>query len=316
MKAKIKMLPTPMAGLALAIVSLGWSWENFAHFNGVMQIIGSLVGGLMLALIATKFVLHPKDLWEDLQHPVVGSVVPTFAMGIMAVSNCIGKYWGFLGDALWLFAVAIHLVFLVSFVYHRAQDFDLHHMVPSWFVPPIGIVVANVAFSGNEALRPIANFTLFLGLVAYAILLPLMLYRLIFLASVHDAAKPTIAILAAPASLNLAGYLTTSQQPSPVIIMVLFGIAILMTIVIYLSFLHLMKLPFSPGYAAFTFPMVIGATALFKASKWMATQGIGADYVEQVRIFANIELFVATAVVIYVAVHYKKFISMRWKEAV
>jgi tellurite resistance protein TehA-like permease len=91
-----------------------------------------------------------------------------------------------------------------------------------------------------------------------------MIYRLVFCESVPDAAKPTIAIMAAPASLSLAGYLTVTQDPSPVLVALLFGIAILMTVVIYAAFFHLLRLPFGPAYAAFIFPMVIGATALFK----------------------------------------------------
>ena len=49
------------------------------------------------------------------------------------------------GDELWLLAVGLHIIFLVSFVYHRAKAFELHHMVPSWFVPPVGIIVACVS---------------------------------------------------------------------------------------------------------------------------------------------------------------------------
>jgi tellurite resistance protein TehA-like permease len=36
---------------------------------------------------------------------------------------------------------------------------------------------------------------------------------------------------------------------------VLLGIAVLMTGIIYLAFIKLLRLPFSPGYAAFTFPL-------------------------------------------------------------
>ena len=302
-----------MAGLALAIASLGWCWENLGQFHGAAQSISAVIAAIMLTLIAVKFIINPQSLWQDLQHPVVGSVVPTFAMGLMVVSNSLGKLSIMLGDTLWLAAVILHLFFLVYFSYHRAKVFDLNHMVPSWFVPPIGIVVANVSFSGTEALLPIANITVTLGLLFYAVMLPLMIYRLIFLVEVPDAAKPTLAILAAPASLNLAGYLTTTANPSPVIVMLLFGIAILMTAVIYLSFTKLLRLPFSPGYAAFTFPMVIGATALFKTASWMQAQDIALKYVNQVKIIASIELVIATLVVLYVAAHYHKFISLQWK---
>jgi tellurite resistance protein TehA-like permease len=141
-------------------------------------------------------------------------------------------------------------------------------------------------------------------MLAYAVMLPMMLYRIIFSHEIPDAAKPTLAILAAPASLSLAGYITVTSEPSPVVIGLLFGIAILMTAVIYLAFIQLLRLPFSPGYAAFTFPMVIGATALFKVAIWMETVGIEADYVQQVHWLAGFELIVATLVVGYVALRY------------
>ncbi len=313
MRRRLNLLPTPMAGLALAIASLGWCWENVVDLNGGAQLIGALIGGIMLLMIASKFVLNPKSLWEDLQHPVVGSVVPTFAMGLMVVSNSFLFISQSLADGLWLFAISLHVIFLLSFVYHRAINFSLANMVPSWFVPPIGLVVSDVAFSGNEALRPLAEFILYFGLIAYAIMLPIMLYRLIFSGEIPDAAKPTIAILAAPASLTLAGYLTVSSSPSPLISAILLGIAVLMTVLIYLSFAYLMRLPFSPAYAAFTFPMVISATALYKTANCMASIGIEEKYIAQVSTMAFIELILATLEVIYVAMHYKRFILLQWK---
>ena len=315
MRRSLYLLPTPIAALALAIASLGWAWENIGIFNGLAQAFGAILGGFLLLLIALKFITNPKSLWSDLQHPVVGSVVPTFAMGLMIVSHSLGQLDSFAGDALWFFALILHFCFLVSFVYYRAQNFSLSHMVPSWFVPPVGLVVADVAFSGNEVLRPLAEIILVFGLSAYAILLPLMLYRLIFGTEIPDAAKPTIAILAAPASLSLAGYLTVIESHSPLIVAILLGIAILMTSVIYVSFFHLMRLPFSPGYAAFSFPMVIGASALFKTAEWMISIGVPSHYVDQLTFLADVELIVSTVVVIYVAIHYRRFISLQWEKS-
>jgi tellurite resistance protein TehA-like permease len=303
-KAKVMGAPTPMAGLALGIASLGWSWENFAELHGYGQWISAGIASVLLAILAVKFLFHNHLLRQDLAHPVVGSVVPTFAMGTMVVSNSLGHFFPVAGDVLWLVAVALHIVFLVSFLYHRAKDFELHHMVPSWFVPPVGIIVADVSFSGNPVLAPIAYGALVFGMVAYAVMLPIMIYRFMFTHEIPDAAKPTMAILAAPASLSLAGYLTVTATPSPVIIALLFGIAVLMTAIIYLAFFKLLRLPFSPGYAAFTFPMVIGATALFKTANWMEANGLAAHYVQQVRGLAGIELIVATIVVTYVALQY------------
>ncbi|AQS38687.1 tellurite resistance protein-like permease [Shewanella psychrophila] len=313
-------LPSPMAGLALAIASLGWAWESMLPtMDGRGQTISAAIAAILLASLVIKFVLHPRILKEELTHPVIGSVIPTFAMALMVISNSIGQYSASTGQIIWLLAILIHLVFLSMFVFYRAIDFKLEHMVPSWFVPPIGIIVAAVSFPSNadtatQNLQWIANGTLNFGMLCYLIMLPIMLYRLIFCAPIADAAKPTIAILAAPASLSLAGYLTISSQPSIVVVALLLSIAILMTSVIYLAFFHLLRLPFSPGYAAFTFPMVIGATALFKTYYWL-TETYGTNqfthFIEQA---AKGELFIATAVVIYVAYRYLSHYSPNgWK---
>ncbi|MGX9461194.1 TDT family transporter [Shewanella sp. A14] len=306
-KQTVEMAPTPMAGLALGIASLGWSWENLVDFHHYGQWISAAIASVLLMVLAVKFLFHTHLLRQDVAHPVVGSVVPTFAMALMVVSHSLGYVSPVAGDLLWSFAVFLHISFLVGFIYHRCQLFSLNHMVPSWFIPPIGIVVADVSFSGNAHLMWVAHAALILGMVSYAVMLPMMIYRLIFADEIPDAAKPTLAILAAPASLSLAGYLTIIQQPSPVIVGLLFGIGVLMTSIIYVSFFRLLRLPFSPGYAAFTFPMVIGATALFKMSVWMESVGVAAEYVQQIHTLAEFELLVATGVVTYVCLRYLHF---------
>ena len=117
-KGKLITAPTPMAGLALGIASLGWCWENFANLNGYGQLIGAAIASVLLMVLAIKFLLLSHTLKEDLAHPVIGSVVPTFAMATMVVSNSVGQFYLLAGDALWLFAVGLHLVFLISFLYH------------------------------------------------------------------------------------------------------------------------------------------------------------------------------------------------------
>jgi exfoliative toxin A/B len=306
-KNTLMAAPTPMAGLALGIASLGWCWETLVDLHHYSQWTGAAIASVLLLILSGKFLFHSDLLRQDLAHPVVGSVVPTFAMALMVVSNSLGYISALAGDLLWSFAVLLHISFLVGFIYHRSKQFSLSHMVPSWFIPPIGIVVADVSFSGNVHLLWVAQVALVFGMLCYAVMLPMMIYRLIFKEQIPDSAKPTLAILAAPASLSLAGYLTITQQPSPVIVALLFGIGVLMTAVIYLSFFKLLRLPFSPGFAAFTFPMVIGSTALFKMAVWMESIGVATEYVQQIHGLAEFELLVATVVVSYVCLRYLHF---------
>ncbi|WP_199883032.1 TDT family transporter [Pseudoalteromonas sp. T1lg75] len=302
-ESRLTKVPTPLAGLALGIASLGWCWENIAGMNGVAQATGALIATALLLLVLAKFITHPRTLVEDLRHPITGSVVPTFAMATMVVSSALNVITPLLAKGLWLLAILLHSGFFALFVYHRLADFKLQHMAPSWFIPPIGIIVADVTFPG-EALRPLAESLLIFGIAMYALMLPLMLYRLLFVDQLPDNARPTLAVLAAPASLSLAGYLTLVQNPSPLVIGILLTLAVLMTSVVYLAFFRLLRLPFSPGYAAFTFPLVIGATALFKLADWMTINGWQVREINWVTSVAQLELIVATLIVTYVCGRY------------
>ena len=285
---RVRALPTPVAGLALGISSLGWSMENALPLHGWGQLIGAGIAVVLLSLLLTRFVFHADTLITDLRHPVLGSIVPTFAMATMVVSKAIGRFFPLIGEYLF-----------------RMRERQMQHMVPSWFIPPVGIIVADVACPSPEWFN-FAQVLLTIGIVSYAVMLPAMIYRFMFYAQVPDAAKPTIAILAAPASLSLAGLLTVVENPSPLLCAVLLGIAVLMTVVIYLSLFKLLRLPFSPGYAAFTFPLAIGATALYKMSHLVGQYEVGAFYAWELRMLANVELVIATCIITYVAILFMK----------
>ena len=58
--------PTPMAGLALGIASLGWCWENAGHFDGRMQLLGAAIAAVLLVILTFKFLFHPNLLMQEL----------------------------------------------------------------------------------------------------------------------------------------------------------------------------------------------------------------------------------------------------------
>lgn len=300
---RVRAWPTPVAGLALGIASLGACLENALPFPGAAQNTGALIAAVLLTVLAVRFVLHPDTLVQDIRHPVAGSIVPTFAMGVMVVSKALGRFLPGAGEALWLFAVVVHLVSLAFFLYYRAKAWQLHEMVPSWFVPPVGIVVADVTCPGAAWTEP-ALILLAIGMISYLVMLPVMIYRFLFHREIPDGAKPTIAIMAAPASLSLAGYLTVVKSPSLPICLALLGLALAMTLVTYLAFFRLMRLPFSPGYAAFTFPMAIGAIALYKTADMTARFPDLSSYTRLLGTLALAELIVATLVIGYVCLRF------------
>ncbi|MFV0420814.1 TDT family transporter [Oleidesulfovibrio sp.] len=304
-------VPTPVAGLALGIASLGIGLENSLPLHSLGQIIGALVSMALGIMILTKYIMHPALIKKELQHPVLGSVMPTLAMALMLQSKSLSILNAQTAEILWLVAVLVHLALLAGFTFYRMKSFCLHHMVPSWFVPFVGICVAALTVPGPQY-HNFAYGLMIFGMVNYAVMLPVMIYRLIFSKEIEDPAKPTIAVMAAPASLSLVAYLTLEQSPSLLLCSVLLGIAVLMTSIVYLAFFKLLRLPFSPAFAAYTFPMSVGAAALYKVADRLAAYPVAHVYSEQIRIVAVAELVIATLVIAYVCFRYLQYYVRAW----
>jgi tellurite resistance protein TehA-like permease len=225
--------------------------------------------------VAIKQFAHQDLLWREISHPVLGSFIPAFDMCLMVLADIIANFSLLSGQIIWYFAIVLHIIFAASFIYHRIRDFDLNHMLPSWYIPPVGKIVACVTGSNMHA--PIITQVIFyLGFALYCGMLPVMMYRLIFGDRINDTQLPSFAIMGAPASLCLAGYLTAFSQPNPMIVGFLLALALMMTSLVYISMIRInaFRITFIPIYASFTFPMAIGSTALIKYSNYI---GIKSD---------------------------------------
>lgn len=87
-----------------------------------------------------------------------------------------------------------------------------------------------------------------------------------------------------------------------------------MTFIVYCALFKLLRLPFTPGFAAFTFPLVIGATALYKLADLAKMHELTVAMSHQLRILANVELAITTLVILYVCVCYYSFYCVKSKE--
>lgn len=307
--SRLKGFPTPIGGLALGIGSIGILLDSQLNADGLIQTFTALIAAALLGTLAVRFATMPDTLLNDLKHPVVGSVAPTFAMGTMIVSNALVHLLPWAGYTLWLLAIGLHIVFLITFIRHRLVEWKLHQMVPSWFIPPVGIAVAAVSYAGPHSglLYGVALGCMIFAALFYAVMLPLMFFRLIFEDTIPEGSQPTIAILAAPPSLCLAGYLSVIDTPNALPILILYGIALMMTAVVYAAFVRLLFLPFSPGFAAFTFPMAIGATAQFKVATQVEAWGARPRVVNEILFVGWLEMILATLIISYVALRYAMY---------
>lgn len=183
-------------------------------------------------------------------------------------------------------------------------NFKMEKVFPSHFIVYVGIVCGSVT-SPAFGFISLGRFLFWFGFIAYLILLPLILYRVLAIGRLPEPAFPTIAILSAPASLCLAGYLSSFQDKSLNLIVFLSLLSLSMFFLAIMYIPGIMRLKFYPSYSALTFPFVITAVAMKGAFNFLTkTLKLYPQFLYFVRL---LELW-AIAMVIYVFIRYVIFI--------
>lgn len=304
MKQTISKIPTALTGLALGIGGIFNSWTIYTS-NKYFAYIGAFISAILILTIITKIFHTFNDFLKDLEHPVSGSTIPTLDMSLMVISSTVVQFIRPLGVALWFLAIIIHIIFAFTFLFHRLTSKDHHNVVPTWFVPPVGIVVASVTGS-NMGFPLVSQIIVYVGLILYLILFPFIFYRMLFSDSLSDDRFPAFAVMGAPANLCLCGYLTAFDSYNTILLTILVGLGLFTTFKVYLSLFRAFRIKFIPLFAAYTFPLAIGAQALLKYAKYM--NSINSEYFYIWNAIAIFELIVASMMIFWVFVNMMFFI--------
>lgn len=270
--ARLSTVPTAAASLALGLASLGWCADQLFQQQGKVQLAAALLALPLLLAVVLKFLSAPRLLQQELAHPVAGSLLPVICMATLVQSAALQQIAAAPATALWWLALIAHLSLLAGFIRHRLAHFALTDLVPAWFIPPIGFVVAVLSAPASAPLRLLQTLA-GVGLLVYLLMLPLMLYRLRRGSPLPAPQRPLLAILAAPGSLTLSGLLCLPLTATPTAaLLLLSAVALLLTLRVWWQLPKLLSGSFNPAFAACTFPLVISATALLKLSGYLAQQ--------------------------------------------
>ncbi len=305
MKKLLEIIPLAITGLMLACFAIG---NLLGSYSKIFTHAFSVIGIIMFLLVTLKIISNLKGFIEQVKHPVIASIITTYTMAIMLMSVYLKQFIGSQMIYLWYFSIGLHFIFVINYVFRFILSFNLKKIFPSIFVLLVGIVVASVtapAFNAFEVGRVLFYF----GLTVYILALPLVFYRLIKHKDIPVAARPTIAIIAAPASLCLAGYLSSFETKESYMVYALLTLALILTSAILIYLPKLLKDGFSPAYSAFTFPFVISAISSKKAFVFLQSKG---DF-QWFKSIVVVEEVIALIIVLYVLVKYITFISKKLK---
>jgi exfoliative toxin A/B len=303
MERIIKKIPIPICGLMLALAAIG----NLVSSYGILyKNIFCSISAIILLLFITKIFTDVKGALKNLDNPIVASVIPTFPMGAMILSTYIKPYIPSVAYIIWIFSLILHCILIFYFTRKFIFNFDIKRVFPSYFVVYVGIVVGSVTAPAYSHTN-LGQLIFWFGFVSYLLLLPIVSYRVFIIKSIQEPALPLTTIFAAPASLCLAGYMSTFQEKNTVIVGFLTVLSIFIALFVLLYMPKMLRIKFYPSYSAFTFPWVISAIAMKKVNGFLQSTG---NKILAINYIASFVELIAILMVTYVLARYINFVML------
>lgn len=303
-----KRVPLPLCGVALGFAALG---NLLAAYSPYLKIFCGVLAFVGILFVTCKYLTMPEAFVTDMKNPVMASVSGTYTMTLMLLAGYIKSIVPAFAMILWYVAIVLHFVLIIYFTLNfilkiKIPD-DLMKVFASYFIVYVGIVVASVtapAFN-NIALGQICFL---IGFIFYAPLFFYVSFRYIKLGNKKIEAKALACIYAAPASLCVAGYISSFEQKNISFLTELY----LFSLVIYLlglfvaadlfaSFAKTKEFKFYPSIAGITFPFVISAIASKQFNAVITKMDIQTGIRPVMPMIVNIELIIAIVGVVFAA---------------
>lgn len=302
----IKQIPIPIAGVILGITSLG---NLIQEYSETLRMVCGGIGAILALFLLLKFIIHPQQIIEDYQSPIIASVSATIFMSIMQLSTYAYPYIGQIAYGLWLMAIVSHLILMVWYAKKFLLKFRLEEVFPTVFITYVGIIVGSVT-SATYGQQTLGHILFWLGFSFYIIAFLMITYRYMKV-EIPESARPLFCIYTAPMSLSLAGYLTVASDVSLPFIFVLEVLAQILYLVVLTRLPKLMRLSFYPSFAAFTFPFVITAFALKKYIFCLESMSLHVPGF--LRVILLLETGIAIAMVLFTLGHFIHYLFQHFK---
>lgn len=256
MKALLTRLPLPITAVGLSFIGLAGLTSQLRLLSYLLAVTGSLV----LLLIVLKIVSNWQRFLSQMKEVPLAATFPTFSMGLILLTKLVMPHNPSIATFLWYFGIGLHLLVMGYFTYQFVAKKELALVLPAWFVVYVGIVTASMTAPLLEQFF-FGKVCFWFGFSAFILLFPLIIQRLKRL-PLPLSLKPTLAILAAPASLNLTGYLSVYQDKQLWFVLLQLIVSQGLYFYILTKLPQLLTLSFHPSQGALTFPLVISTTAL------------------------------------------------------
>ena len=295
----IKNIPIPIAGLILALLSLG---NLLQDIHPHVRYLFGAIGVVLIILVVLKVIQYPSDIKNDFKNPIIVSSSGTFSMSLMLLSTYLSSFIPSIAYILWIIGISLHILLMIYFTYNFIiRNFDITTVYPSYWIVFVGITMGAIT-APTYGLQEMGFIFFMIGFIAMLVTTPVIIYRYVRHDEIPDMNKPLICIFTALFSILIVGYLNSSKTASIEFITVLYLIACLFYIFALYKLIEYRNLDFYPSFSAFTFPFVISA---------IATKGVLKTVGSNIALslILTFETIISIVIVFYVLSEYMRFLK-------
>lgn len=300
-KIPVSILPAMVGAGTLANIYQGFGFNLIRH-------ITIWLGAFIFLLYILKIILLREVCGKEYKSPAQASLYAGLGMTLMVTGSYFYGYHTLVGKGIWFAGCIMHIIQILIFSYrHVIRQFSWESFLPSWFVTYNSILVACVsgAAMGEEQFL---TYLMYYGLTIYAVLLPLMLYKIVKF-KLKKSELHTSAVFLSPCSLCLISYIQLSDAPNVAVTSILYGMILLTLLYILWNIPKFFSVEFHPGFAGLTFPMAVGTLASGRISEFYQSNGLQMPSRISAEI-SGIQLYITTVFIGFVLYGFLKMLLM------
>lgn len=263
MKIKRREPLLVQSGLVLGLLAIG---NLVGSWSQILRYFFAGLAVLFFIHLIFGMVSYRKLVRNQLRDPLIASVFPTFFMQGMVLSSYLAS-WTFLGaltmflaSFFWWISLVGLILLMVYYICSFVIPFKWENIYPSWTVLFVGIGVAPLTIFVTHQYW-LGQIIFWYCLLASILVLPIVFYKT-FKIGLAEATLPNMTTICAPISLITAAYVASFPNPNNLLLLFLIILGQALYFFILYQLQSLLRRPFSAGFSAFTFPLVISATAL------------------------------------------------------
>lgn len=301
-------IPISIGAIILSLAAMGNLVSSILPFS---REISLLIGLPLLLITISKLIVMPKTLKNDLNNPILASVIAAFSMSFMLWSMFLIPYLGInICIMLWYLAILLHLLFVINYIIKFIWKINVNDYTAGSFVVFAGIQMIGItAPAFNQQLLGTIAFWISFIFVCFVFII--VTYRYITI-KVPKQLQPIIGVYAAPISLCLVGYLSSVRPFNPTFAIGMFILTKVLYIMILIKFFEYRDYPFYPTYTGYTFPLAINATTTYQMIIHIVTNPTIKMYMTYQLYF---EIIIGVCIIFYVLINFLINIFIRnWEE--